>query len=330
MRIIGTMMVRDEVDIVAAMIEHHLDQGVDTLIVTDNASVDGTTEVLERYAATGRVELHHDPVHEKQQGKVVTAMARRARTHFRADWVLNLDADEFLVPKDKGLTVRQALEATPLSLNAFTVEVENLVGPPALKGGGINRLQWRDRRADERLEAVGLHAHPTPNAIHRGESDIKVVQGNHFVSLRSNGQPADEVAMEVLHLPWRSWSQLERKVINAGKGYEASPDLRPSPRHHGMRDYQRYLAGTLQDAYLARTPTRAELAAGAFSGDYSFDDWLTNHLHIVLSRSLIPDLLRDVLDPENDKPVPDDEHALGAERGRAALAAEPYIPPRNS
>lgn len=47
-------------------------------------------------------------------------------------------------------------------------------------------------------------------------------------------------------------------MINAGKGYEANPDLKPSPRHHGMRDYQRYLNGTLQDAYLARTPTRAE------------------------------------------------------------------------
>jgi hypothetical protein len=95
-----------------------------------------------------------------------------------------------------------------------------------------------------------------------------------------------------------------------------------------MRDYQRYLAGTLQDAYLARTPSRAELAAGAFSGDYSFDDWLTNHLRIVHGRALQPDLLGDVLDPETDKAVPDDEHAVGAERGRAALAAEPYIPPR--
>ncbi|TQL69402.1 glycosyl transferase family 2 [Nocardioides albertanoniae] len=328
MRIIGTMMVRDEVDIVAAMIEHHLDQGVDTLIVTDNASLDGTAEVLERYAATGRVELHHDPVHQKQQGKVVTEMARRARTHFRADWVLNLDADEFLVPKDKGLTVRQALEATPLSLNAFTVDVENLVGPPAWSGGGLNRLHWRDRRPEATLEAAGLHAHPTPNAVHRGESDIKVVQGNHFVSLPSNGQPEAAVEMEVLHLPWRSWAQLERKVINAGKGYQANPELKPSPRHHGMRDYQRYLAGTLQDAYLARTPTRAELAAGAFSGDYALDEWLSNHLQIVLGRSLFPDLLRDVLDPETDKPVPDDEHARGAERGRTALAAEPYIPPR--
>ena len=112
MRIIATMMVRDEIDIVAAMVEHHLAQRVDLLIVTDNGSVDGTTDVLEAYAGTGLLELHHDPVHRKQQSQVVTGMARRARTVHRADWVLNLDADEFLVPLDRSSSVRECLEQT--------------------------------------------------------------------------------------------------------------------------------------------------------------------------------------------------------------------------
>ena len=62
-----TLMVRDEVDLVAAMIEHHLAQGVDLIIATDNGSVDGTREVLADYAALGAVELHDDPHHRKQQ-----------------------------------------------------------------------------------------------------------------------------------------------------------------------------------------------------------------------------------------------------------------------
>lgn len=315
-------MVRDEVDIVAAMVEHHLDQGVDLLIVTDNASVDGTTEVLEQYAAAGHIELHHDPVHRKQQSTVVTGMARRARTEHRADWVLNLDADEFLLPVDRSMTVREALEATPLSLNAFTVPVTNVVGPAGWSGSGLSRLLWRDQRPVEDLEAIGIHAHPTPNAVHRGESDVQVAQGNHFVSLVSNGQPPEEVSMEVLHLPWRSWAQLERKVVNAGKAYESNPDLRPSPKHHGMRDYRRYQAGRLKEAYLARTPQRADLEAGAQRGHYVYDDRLDHHLRALLDRARLPDLLRPVVAPEADRPIPDDEHARGAQLGREQLAAE--------
>jgi hypothetical protein len=321
-RIVGTLMVRDEVDIVAAMVEHHLAEGLDLLVVTDNGSVDGTREVLETYAADGRVELHHDPVHRKQQGAVVTAMARRARTEHRADWVLNLDADEFLVPVDRSLTVRDALERTPLHLNAFTVPVTNLVGPPAWSGSGIGRLAWRDHRADARLQEVGIHAQPTPNAVHRGESDVVVAQGNHFVSLVSNGRPDDAVALEVLHLPWRSWAQLERKVLNAGRAYEANPELRPSPNHHGMKDYRRHLAGRLRTAYLARTPTRAELADGERSGEYVRDEWLAGHLRSLVDVAAAPELLRAVVDPGLDEPVPDAEHEAGAALGRAELAAE--------
>jgi len=326
MRIIATLMVRDEADIVAGMIEHHLDQGVDLIIVTDNASVDGTREILESYAATGRVELHHDPVHLKQQGRVVTAMARRARTTHRADWVLNLDADEFMVPIDRTLTLREALERTPLSLNAFTVPVTNLVGPPAWAGSGVGRLHWRDLRPPEALQGIGIHAQPTPNAVHRGESAITVAQGNHFVSLVSNGQPAPEIATEVLHLPWRSWSQLERKVVNAGAAYESNPDLRPSPNHHGMRDYRRYQAGRLQNAYLARTPTADELDQASRAGHYAYDDWLTQHLRSLADRALLPERLSAVTSPENDRPVPVDEHMAGAAIGRAELAAESTAP----
>ena len=125
MKIVMTMMVRDEIDVLAAMIEHHLDQGVDLIIATDNASVDGTTELLEAYEAAGKVELHHDPEHRKQQGVVVTRMARRAYTEHGADWVINADADEFFVPADRRLTLREALERM-LGVRHFGNVVESM------------------------------------------------------------------------------------------------------------------------------------------------------------------------------------------------------------
>ena len=132
----------------------------------------------------------------------------------------------------------------------------------------------------------------------------------------------------MFHLPWRSWAQLELKVVNAGRAYESNPDLRPSPNHHGMRDYRRHQAGRLREAYLARTPRLSELEEGARLGHYEHDEWLSKHLQRLAAHALRPDLLGPVVDPANDVPVPDAEHAAGAETGRALLAAEAPVPAR--
>lgn len=330
MIIVATLMVRDEVDVVAAMVEHHLAQGLDALVVTDNGSVDGTAEVLQAYADQGLLELHHDPTHRKQQGEVVTRMARRARTHFRADWVLNLDADEFWVARDRSLTVREALERTPLHLNSFTVPVTNLVGAASARGSWLDRLVHRDLRTDEELRTVGIHAHPTSDSVHRGESDVVVSQGNHSVSLVSNGQPDPEVELEVLHVPWRSWAQVERKVVQAGLAYTANPDLRPSPNHHGMADYRRHDAGRLENLYALRLPTQDVLdqgtSRGSFASETSVRDQVRSLVHE--GRAHRPDLLAPLLqdaDPELTPQEHQDLAELGArfvrlERERDAAA----------
>ena len=322
MKIVATMMVRDEADVVAAVVEHLVDQGVDLVIVTDNGSVDGTTQILQDYADAGVVELHHDPVHRKQQHSVVTGMARRAYTEHGADWVLNVDADEFFKAVDPALTLRDALEATPLELGAYTLPVVNLVGPPARRGSGIDRLLWRDVRTDEQLQQIGINAQPTDNCVHRGDADVVVAQGNHFVSIESTGQPAEAFALECLHVPWRSWAQLERKVDNAGRAYIASPDLKPSKNHHGMADYKRHLGGRLEYAFLLRSPLQSELDAGATTGDFARDTWLRDHLHGLVGKAVLPRHLEAVLDSSGDEVIDPVEHAAGAELGRKFMLLE--------
>jgi len=260
-----TAMVRDEADVIRQWVEYHLAQGVDVLIVTDNASTDGTAEILQEFSSRGLLHLRHDGEHRKQQGKVVTAMAREAATVHGADWVVNADADEFLVPMDRSRRLADVFAELDPTIGAFTVPVVNLVGPLAHDGAGFDRLVWRDERSNDQLQAVGVLAQPTPNAVHVADPDVTVAQGNHIVSIANAGEVPEALALEVLHLPWRSWQQLEHKTELAGKGYEANPDLTPSPNHHGMLDYRRWQEGTLLAYVAARFVDEDDAAHGPFT-----------------------------------------------------------------
>ena len=78
MKLTMTIMVRDEADVIGAMLRHHADQGIDEFIVTDNGSIDGTSEIIEELSATLPITLLRDPEHRKQQGE--TGQAQELET----------------------------------------------------------------------------------------------------------------------------------------------------------------------------------------------------------------------------------------------------------
>ncbi len=48
-KLIMTLLVRDEADILEYNICHHLNQGVDFIIAIDNGSIDKTPDILRKY-----------------------------------------------------------------------------------------------------------------------------------------------------------------------------------------------------------------------------------------------------------------------------------------
>ena len=111
MKVVLTVLARDEADIIDAQIAFHLNAGVDFVIATDNASRDGTTDILESYVREGCLHLIHEPAEGLRQGEWVTRMARLAAQEFGADWVINSDADEFWWPR--GASLKEVLAAVP-------------------------------------------------------------------------------------------------------------------------------------------------------------------------------------------------------------------------
>ena len=306
MKLALTLMVRDEADVVEAMLHHHARHGVDVFIITDNGSVDGTADIIRDFARDHDVDLRHDGEYKKQQSRVVSGMARDAATRHGADWVINADADEFWMPVDRTLRLRDAVEQFDPAIRAFSVPVVDMTGPPARSGTGLDRLVYRDTRPLEAMFRVGLHDHSTVNAMHVADPEVTVMHGNHYVSTRSRGRPPAALELEVLHVPWRSWSQFERKVRNAGTAFAANPELKPSPNHHGLRDYRRLLDGTLESTYVIRHPNAHEIADGVERGWFTLDTTLAN-----AGLPSVPDVV-----------VPDDEVVALRAAGADAVAAD--------
>lgn len=53
-----TLLVRDEVDIIEQHLLYHAGMDIDGFIVTDNRSVDGTRDILEKYRKNGLILEH--------------------------------------------------------------------------------------------------------------------------------------------------------------------------------------------------------------------------------------------------------------------------------
>lgn len=288
MRLVATLLVRDEVDVVAATIEHHLAQGVDLLIATDNGSVDGTREVLEAYADAGLVEVIDEPEHTYKQAEWVTRMARRAAAR-DADWVINLDADEFWVPADRARTIRQVLAEVPSAYDTVLARRTDLVGVRSTWGPWPRRLRWRN------LATLSERGTPlAPKVCHRGATGVVVAQGNHAVTgLAGDRLPAEPI--DVLHVPLRSWPQFQRKIANGGSSYAANVGLGPEVGWHWRADYERLLAGELERVFQAREPSPADLVKGVWTGTLVRDSWLLRRLQRLHRSAVRPDLLWGVL-----------------------------------
>ncbi|HEY6076871.1 MAG TPA: glycosyltransferase family 2 protein, partial [Gaiella sp.] len=71
MKVVMTLLARNEADIVDAQIAFHLHAGVDFVIATDNGSDDGTVEILERYERAGYLRLLHEGGNDMRQSEWV-------------------------------------------------------------------------------------------------------------------------------------------------------------------------------------------------------------------------------------------------------------------
>jgi archaellum component FlaC len=264
MKLVMTLLVRDEADVIGANLEYHLAQGVDFVIVTDHGSEDGTSEILREYERLGVAKVIRDEEEGHHQSSRVTRMAEIARVEHRADWVIHNDADEFWWPLVGDL--RDVFSS--LSPQFGQIEVQRRNFRPLVDGEGpfYSQLLYREAQSFTPRGTV-LES----KVAHRPHPDVVIAPGNHSIrGVDLLTVPAGEV-LEIFHFPMRSYEQFERKVVQIGHGYEQLPDRAPWVGCDQLALLELHRSGKLRDYYDGFFLDQAALEHGLQTGTIVID-----------------------------------------------------------
>jgi Glycosyl transferase family 2 len=271
-KLVMTILARDEADIIDTQIAYHLHAGVDFIVATDNGSRDGTRAIFESYARAGYLHLLDEDSDDMQQGEWVTRMARLAATEFGADWVINSDADEFWC--SHGAPIKAVLAEVPMRFATVRAVMRNFVPRPSDTEFFADRMNVRLVPGEATSQRYRVHPfHAQDKVLHRGHPEVKVGEGNHDAGWESSVDLRGFWPFEVLHFPMRSASQCVEKWRN----YE---------RH----DYSGYDVLTKFDArqyYDSLVVDDAALAHGLDAGSFAVDNRLRDGLRGIHNR--VPD-----------------------------------------
>jgi hypothetical protein len=214
MKLVMTLVVRDEVDVIDTQLSYHLNAGVDFVIASDHESKDGTTDLLEAHAREGhlRIVRRNGPIYEDVWR---TEMARLAATEYGADWVINTDADEFWMPR--GATLVDVLSAVPREYGVVWGLSRHFVPRPDHGEDFIDRMVTRLSLQAPINDPTSPYR-PHAKAAHRGAADIVVRHGAHIAYSPSLRPLRDWYPADVLHFPFRSREQYERKGVRRAHG----------------------------------------------------------------------------------------------------------------
>jgi hypothetical protein len=275
-KLVMTLVCRDAEDVLDAQIAFHLSAGVDFVIATDHRSVDGTTDILERYERQGYLHLIREDSEEFEQAAWVTRMARLAATDFAADWVINSDADEFWWPR--GPDLKQVLSSIPSRYGLVRAIWRTFPPRP-------DDTQHFAERMTVRVSPVAPINDPTtpwrPNAklIHRADPAVTVRIGNHAVENTTLQPLRGWFPVEILHFPWRSYAQCSQKASL----------FRSSGFYHGHRlVHDAQAAGLIAEHYDSLVVDDDALERGLAEGALVRDARLRDALRTLAGSSVVP------------------------------------------
>ncbi|MHA6508226.1 glycosyltransferase family 2 protein [Tessaracoccus sp. Y1736] len=219
----GVTVVRNEEELLPALLAHYERQALDGLVVADNLSTDRTSAILANYDGPLRLLVYRDHEPRHYHEIKMDFLAQQAAL-LGARWIVPMDADEFWYAPH-GRPLGGFLNSLPSGIKVQSAHVHNVVR----KGSAYFMGSMPDR-----LPKVAYRWHPWAHIHH----------GNHAVD--RTGAIAHD--LRILHFSYRSKAHFIRKIRDgaAALSYLGPYDLE-HPGHSWLDLNQ------LDDVELSRT-----------------------------------------------------------------------------
>lgn len=242
-RVVMTLLVKNEEEMLEWSFLFHKAVGVDAFIVTDNGSTDGTPRIIEKYKRKGWVvEAITDPLEGHYQKELVDRMIWKAKTLYHADWVINADGDEFWYPPSGN--IKDELSAT--HANVLLCDMRVMYPDESRPFHEWNTaVRTVPAPADYGLPPYSLFGRQNGKVIHRTDGYLQITAGNHKV--RMLPYIAEKSGVLVYHYTVRGHRHFVEKMVNGGRQMELHKG------RHGGRHwrycYRLYKEGRLDEEY---------------------------------------------------------------------------------
>ncbi len=241
-KLIMTLLVKDEGDILEENLIFHKAMGVDGFIVTNNNSSDNTAKIISQYHKLGWVlEVINEDATDYSQIEWVDRMIKLAKNKYKADWIINADADEFWTSAQGNL--KSTL--THSSANKIFCPIYNVLPKDEVKFYNNNLLVKKQIDTSKYdLAKYNIFGVSIPKVLHRTQGYKMIYMGNHEVDM-APGKIAFIRDIVIYHYNIRSLNHFKRKMINGGENISNNTKLSLDAGAHWRYFYNGYKEGKL-------------------------------------------------------------------------------------